>query len=117
MPHITSDAMQRCIEKCQQCFAACTSTMTHCLAMGERHAAPKHIAVLLDCAELCNTSASFMLRSSVLHPRVCEVCAEACEACAESCEQIGDDEQMRACAASCRRCAESCREMATARRE
>lgn len=116
MPHATTDAMRRCIEECQQCYAACMATMTHCLSMGASHATVEHVTGLLDCAELCHTSAAFMLRSSTLHAKVCDVCADACEACADSCERIGDDEQMRACATACRRCAESCRDMATTSR-
>ena len=72
-----------------------------------------HVRLLLDCAEICQTSANFMLRGSDLHMRTCAVCAEVCQRCAESCERMGDDTQMRACAEECRRCADSCHRMAT----
>ena len=84
----------------------------HCLQMGGRHAEAGHLQLLLDCAEICQTSANFMTRGSELHNRTCAVCAEICERCAEDCEQFGDEALMKACAETCRRCAESCRQMA-----
>jgi|SRR5688572_4197635 len=67
--------MRDCIEECHHCHDICTETITHCLEMGGDHADPKHIRLLLDCAEICQTSANFMLRASDLHGQVCDVCA------------------------------------------
>jgi hypothetical protein len=69
---------------------------------------------MLDCAEICETSANFMIRGSELHHLTCGACAEVCDRCAEDCERMGDDETMRRCAETCRRCAESCHRMAGA---
>ena len=33
------------------------------------------VIVLLDCAEICQTSANFMLRGSPLHTNTCAACA------------------------------------------
>jgi hypothetical protein len=104
--------MQQCIQNCLSCHSICLSTVTHCLQQGGHHAGSGHIRLLLDCAEICQTSANFMLRGSDLHPRTCGVCAEVCTRCAEDCARFGDDAQMQACAAACRRCADSCRYMA-----
>lgn len=104
--------MQECIDSCTRCHAICVETMTHCLKKGGKHADPAHIKLLADCAQICATSADFMLRGSDLHGRTCAVCAEVCERCAKSCERMADDEMMKACAEECRRCAESCRRMA-----
>lgn len=104
--------MQACIEECMNCHGACTDTMAYCLEEGGEHARAAHITLLLDCAEICQTSANFMLRGSGRHATTCEACAKICEQCAEACEQFGDDEQMKLCAEACRSCAESCREMA-----
>jgi hypothetical protein len=109
--HLSAE-MRKCIDTCDDCRAACLTTATYCLEQGGEHAQPDHIRLLLDCAEICATSAGFMLRGSNLHGDVCGVCADVCERCAESCESIGDDEQMRACARACRQCAETCRQMA-----
>jgi hypothetical protein len=104
--------MQQCIQNCQDCHGVCLSTVTHCLQRGGRHAEASHVGLLLDCAEICQTSANFMLRNSQLHTRTCAVCAEVCERCAEDCARFSDDEQMQQCAQMCRQCAESCRRMA-----
>lgn len=105
--------MRECIQNCQECHAICTETAQHCLQMGGKHAEAAHIRLLLDCAQICQTSADFMLRGSSHHPTTCGACEEVCLACAEDCERIGhDDAKMNKCAEICRRCAESCRHMA-----
>jgi hypothetical protein len=111
--HLTAE-MQECIQNCLDCHRICLESVTHCLKMGGKHAAPEHIRMLLDCAGICQSSADFMLRGSEHHHDVCGVCATVCEACAKDCERLSDDELMRECAAICRRCAESCRQMASA---
>ena len=110
----TTNEMQQCINECLSCHSICLQTVTHCLQMGGKHAEASHIQLLLACAEICQTSANFMLLGSDLHTRTCGVCAEVCEQCATSCEQMGSDAQMQACAEACRRCAESCQRMAGA---
>lgn len=106
-------SMERCIEECLNCYSVCTATINHCLGMGGAHAAPEHITTLLDCAEICRTSAGFMLRTSPLHTRTCGLCAEICERCAVECEQMAEgDRRMLDCAKACRSCAQSCRTMA-----
>ena len=117
MSHATSRQlsgdMQQCIQECLNCHSICLATVPYCLQMGGQHAEPRHIGLLLDCAEICQTSANFMLRGSPMHARTCGVCAEACERCAAECERMANgDQQMLACAEACRRCAESCRQMA-----
>ena len=108
-----SAEMQECINECTRCHHICLATASHCLELGGKHADPTHIGLLLDCVEICQTSADFMLRGSERHQLVCRVCADICRACAESCERMGrDDEMMRQCAEECRRCQESCERMA-----
>jgi len=113
MPHQLSDDMRDCITNCSDCHNICVETATHCLEMGGEHAAADHIGLLLDCAQVCATSADFMLRGSTFHPQLCGVCAAVCEQCAIDCERLaGGDDVMLRCAEACRRCAESCRKMA-----
>ena len=104
--------MQECIDNCTSCHAVCVETVAHCLGKGGRHAEAGHIRLLMDCAQICATSADFMLRGSELHTRTCGVCAEVCARCADDCDRMADDDMMRRCAEACRRCAESCRRMA-----
>ena len=104
--------LQSCIVLCGECHEACLRTVTHCLEKGGKHAEAGHIRLLLDCAEICATSADFMLRGSDLHAATCGACAEVCDRCAEDCRRFGDDDVMRHCAELCARCAELCHEMA-----
>ncbi len=112
-PHFAQldERMQACIQDCLACAMACEQSITHCLCKGGKQAAPVHIHLLSDCADLCRTSATMMARSSRFYARHCALCADVCKACEESCEQFGDDAQMRACADACRACHEACQEM------
>ncbi|HJR64054.1 MAG TPA: four-helix bundle copper-binding protein [Gemmatimonadaceae bacterium] len=118
MPHAhatMSEEVQRCIDECLNCYTICEQTIQHCLELGGKHAEPRHIRTLQDCAEICRTSAGFMLRGSQLHNRTCAVCAEVCRACEEECRRMDDDEMMQQCADVCSTCADSCERMAGAR--
>jgi hypothetical protein len=108
-----SRELEECIQNCSTCHNVCLQTLTYCLGMGGKHAEASHIRLMLDCEEICQTSANFMLRGSDFHSRTCGVCAEVCERCAQDCDRFGDDAQMKLCADTCRRCAESCRRMAS----
>lgn len=126
--------MRECIENCQDCHRVCLETIQYSLAQGERYAERLHLRLLMDCAEICQVSANFMLRGSESHARVCELCARICEDCAQSCDRLAvpavgtgaalsyhsgrasahldhSDEQMSQCSEICRRCAESCKKM------
>ena len=104
--------LEQCIDNCQQCHETCLRTISYCLEQGGRHAEASHIRLMLDCAQICATSADFMIRGSDLHRLTCGACAEVCDRCAEDCARMGDDETMRHCADACRRCADSCNRMA-----
>ena len=99
---------QNCIHECQRCHAVCLSTIDHCLKMGGRHGHPNHIRLMLDCIQICQTTADFMLRGSALHMHICAACAKICAHCAAECSDLDDDELMRRCVDVCRSCAESC---------
>src|SRR5262249_57911026 len=70
------------------------------------------VRLLLDCAEICRTSADFMIRGSELHPHICRACAAVCARCADECDARGEDPYLAACSEICRRAALSCAEMA-----
>jgi hypothetical protein len=106
------DELQECIDLCLDCYRVCLDTIQHCLERGGRQAEAAHIRLLGICAEICQTSAAFMLSRTDLHTRTCAVCAEVCDRCAADCERFADDPTMRACADVCRVCATVCRRMA-----
>lgn len=106
-PHLDRRTLD-CITHCSDCHDACLGSATHAFMQDMM---PEHTRLLLDCAEICDTSRDFMLRGSDLHPKTCGLCATICRACAEMCEGH-DDKVMQACAQVCRRCEQSCAEMA-----
>ena len=106
-----NDGIRDCIKACLDSSDVCRQTITHCLSKGGVHADASHIQLLLDCAEICQTSASFMSRQSTRHSGVCLICSDICQKCAESC-RVFDDKAMSQCAEACDRSAESCEQMA-----
>ncbi len=101
--------MQQCIDNCTSCHAMCLSMASqHCLEAGGKHVEASHFRLMMDCAQICQTSADFMLRGSAHHAHVCKECADICRDCAASCEAVGG---MDECVAACRKCAESCGQM------
>jgi hypothetical protein len=108
----TSQHLQHCIDNCTRCHQSCLSMIEHCQKQGGAHARPEHIRLLQDCAQICQTSADFMLRHSPLHHLTCGACAQICELCALECEKMASgDSMMQECASICRACAQSCAEM------
>jgi hypothetical protein len=108
-----SEQMLVCIQNCQDCHRACLQTLTYCMNQGGPHAEPEHLRLLMDCADICATSAAFMLRASDLHAVTCAACAEVCRRCADDCAALSDDLRMQALADTCRHCAESRASMAS----
>ena len=113
MPGMGSGGMtvQECIESCFRCHRICLETGWYCSEKGGLHAAATHLALMLDCAEMCQTAGNSLARRSPRHGVLCIACADLCDACAVDCEAFGNDEQMRLCASTCRQCAAHCREM------
>ncbi|MBK3404078.1 four-helix bundle copper-binding protein [Methylorubrum populi] len=114
MPGMGGGAMtiQECVDSCLKSHTMCLDTGRYCMEQGGRHVAAAHLALLLDCAEMCQTTANSLLRRSPQHAVVCEACARLCEACARDCEGFAPDPQMQRCARTCQDCARSCRDMA-----
>jgi hypothetical protein len=109
----TGNNMDQCIQDCLACYQECTSCIPHCLSQGGKHAEAKHITLMMECAEMCNMSATLMQLKGQFAYEHCQLCAKACDACAESCSSIDpNDSMMQKCAEMCRQCAESCRSMA-----
>ncbi|AKJ29550.1 four-helix bundle copper-binding protein [Caldimonas brevitalea] len=86
--------------------------MQQCLALGGDHVEQAHLSLLMNCADLCQATANFMLSASTLHSEVCALCAKVCGAAAQSCKQLGD---LQDCEEACRRCGESCGHVAGTR--
>lgn len=112
--HHMNSAMHQCIQLCRDCHAMCMQTIAHCLKLGGRHAAPHHIRLSMDCAQMCTTTIDYTLCESPFHDRVCHLCSELCTQCGQDCTQVaGDDQLIKQCMEMCRTCAESCERMAS----
>jgi len=67
--------------------------MNHCLETGGKHVEPAHFRLMMACAEICRTSAHFMLINTPRHKHTCKECAQICAECASDCERIGGIEE------------------------
>ncbi len=105
-------SMAKCIDLCVASHRMCLETATHMLKRAGSSAATALVAMLTDCAELCQATANSMLRGSELHAILCGACADACDRCAQECARQGADEQLARCSATCRECGAACRKMA-----
>jgi hypothetical protein len=104
--------MQECVDKLLECYKACSMCLQHCLAQGGKHVAHEHISLLLECSDICRTSAAFLMSESNFAHELCGICARVCDACADSCHFVDQmDLDMQSCVEACRNSAESCRNM------
>ncbi|XXT21317.1 four-helix bundle copper-binding protein [Sorangium sp. So ce429] len=106
-----SQAFQSTARAAQSCQSICVESIQYCLQMGGSHVEPSHMQLLQDCAEICETTATFLLRGSPQHAQVTTACATICELCAQSCDRFTGDAQMKACADECRHCAAACQKL------
>jgi hypothetical protein len=110
---LSGNSMEQCIRDCISCYQECISCIPHCLAQGGKHAEQKHLVLMMECAEVCNVSATLMQLKGQFAYELCQFCAKICESCEESCRSIDpNDSMMQKCADMCHRCADSCRNMA-----
>jgi len=106
-----TQASQHVARTTQDCEAICVQTIQYCLEMGGNHAAPQHVQLLQDCADICETTTKLGLRSSPQLADIASACATVCDLCAASCERHAGDPQMKACANQCYVCAAACRQV------
>jgi hypothetical protein len=70
---------------------------------------PAGMRQLINCADLCRTTAGFLRGGSDLLRQAAGFCAQICARSADYCDGVEDGgAQMAACAKACRRCAEAC---------
>ena len=63
--------MEECIQNCLDCHHVCLEmAMNHCLETGGKHVEPAHFRLMMNCAEICQTSANFMLSGSEHHKQL-----------------------------------------------
>jgi hypothetical protein len=77
-----TDANERehCIDSCLGCYRMCVQTvMGHCLEAGGEHVTPRHIRLMMGCAELCRTAAHTLLMGVENYRFFCGACAVMCD--------------------------------------
>ena len=100
------------LEPFRECRRACLAAVRHALDADGPRLDDAQLSLLLDGAELCETSIRFRRRNSMLHPRVGVLCVEICERCIQLCSRFPDDPIMQTCRNACARCAEFCGQLA-----
>ena len=90
------------------CAAECNHCATACLDEKDVKMMARCIKLDMDCADICQLTASFVARGSEHANHLLKECAEICEACADECEKHAHMEHCRKCAEACRHCAEAC---------
>jgi hypothetical protein len=109
---VPSTEMQQCIDNCLSCHATCEATFRYALSTDHLETDRTQMLRLLDCAEICRTSADFLLRNSGQHHATCTACAAICAECAEWCARLQRDAILKQCGLVCEACAVSCEGMA-----
>jgi hypothetical protein len=103
-------SLKDCVEACVKSHRACTESAIHCIQQGGDIADWELIQLLLDAADITETNANFMMRSSRMHHLTCQVAAEVADRCATACEKFAAaDIRLKECAEACRRAATWCR--------
>jgi hypothetical protein len=109
-PHLFSHySTQSCMEACTQCHQTLMHTvMQYSLPHDTTQFDIELFRLMMNCAELCQTTANFQLSDSKFCRQVATLNAQLCEECAAGCERRGDLED---CVQACRECAECCRNL------
>lgn len=103
---------EEAIRNALECYRVCSTCLQHCLALGGKHSEHSHVMLLIECADVCRVTSSFMISTSSFVHDMSGICARLCDACSDSCHDIDpEDPHLNACMVACRRCADSCRNM------
>ena len=83
--------------------------MVHCVPSDGYGVNEQLCTLLLNCSDISQMTANFILNGSPFQEPLLRLCAEVCEACAKACSGIEDFEE---CIAACYACAEACHALA-----
>ncbi|MEO6232732.1 MAG: four-helix bundle copper-binding protein [Ferruginibacter sp.] len=100
------DALNNCVTACNYCATSCldeadVKMMTNCIKLD------------MDCAAICQLTATLIARGSDHGQHLLKECVEICNKCADECQEHGESgmEHCKDCADACRECAEVCAQM------
>lgn len=86
----TRSMMQECINKCWEVSRCGNEAIYESLKMGGKYSELEHLALIMNCVKICESTAQFVVSRSPFMQLLCGLCAKICEDCAEECEKIGD---------------------------
>lgn len=99
---------QALIDQLIRCAIECNHCMISCLEEKDVKAMKRCIKLDIDCAEVCQVTASLLSRGSEVSEKMLAACAEICNACADECGKHSQMDHCKRCADVCRQCAEEC---------
>lgn len=108
---VSMNVNQKCIDACTMCAQSCYECFRACLNEPDIQARKDCMALLVECAGMCQMSAAHMAMDGKFAKQHCEVCAAVCDSCAIECS-VFNDEHCTQCAEICRDCANECKAMA-----
>lgn len=108
-----NEALIAAIDAAYECAQTCESCADACLAEEMVTELRQCIRLNLDCADVCNATATISNRRTGSNEEVIrkmlDACIAACRLCGEECERHAKKhEHCRVCAESCRRCQKAC---------
>lgn len=107
----SNNSDQKCIDACNICAQACYECFRACLNESDIEVRANCIAILIECAQMCQMSAAHMAMEGQFAKEHCGVCAAICNKCADECSMFADNHCVE-CAQICKDCASECEMMA-----
>ena len=114
LPGTTADVEGRrllgiCMQACVDCHRSLRGFALDAGSAGPGDAAQRALRrLMLDCAEVCEATASYARCGSVFLSEVVLACTRMCDECAAACELRPPATAVEACAEACRQCARAC---------
>ena len=107
--HLPS-GMLECVEACMACLVVLRAYARSGARAGPGSTVDRALwRLMLDCAEVCEATASFLRAESTFPPQLTESCTQLCDECAAACESAAPASPgLEACSAACRRGAKAC---------
>lgn len=90
-----------------ECVAMCNYCLNACLEEKDVHMMVRCIKLDKDCAEICETTLSFITSASAFTRDILQLCAAICKACAQECGKH-PYQHCQDCANTCKKCADAC---------
>lgn len=97
----------------QDCFNTCEQMVTAMLHTPDVQSRSFQIQLLISCAKICDTLASYLASYCGFAPATANLCAGICEVCGNECAKF-PDQASQMCSRVCLTCARECRAFATA---